>query len=222
MSPSRLLHQVLFVLTIMMPVGLFLFLIALQYGCLSGDVPERQVIVPTVTLENLQSAYARSVGHQQMYARFSRQAQKERLPGIVDLYRALSRSEAIHARNHRNLLRSKSIEPSLPSLDSIPVGSVIQTIKMAISSEEIEVDRMYPNLIGTAEAEHYSEAVEQFHQTQEADARQMELLKSAQDLNGKISRVTYYVCATCGYIMTSSKTDECPVCHSKQETFEKI
>jgi rubrerythrin len=54
------------------------------------------------------------------------------------------------------------------------------------------------------------------------DTQHGELFKEALEGAGRIPKASYYVCTGCGYIMTSEKTGECPVCHSKKDKFEKI
>ncbi len=203
------------------PFGIALWLLAfLPYGC--EQKAQQQAPKATVTTDNLQTAYAKSIRHQRMYTRFVRQAEKEKLANIANLYRAIAQSESIHALNHATLLRTRGSEPKLPDVDSIAVGTTLQTFKMALSSEDIETESMYPNLIRTAGVEKDTVARDQFQKSMEADARQTELLKDASDRVGKIPKIDYYLCPGCGYIITSSSTEECPVCHAAKIRFEKV
>jgi rubrerythrin len=156
------------------------------------------------------------------YALFSQRAERDRYGSIANLFRAASRSEQIHAEMAAALLRGKSIEvkPFVP--DSITVGTVMQTLRLAVSDEGLETESMYPNLARTAELEKFPEAAESFRRTLDADKRHIELFKDALDKGGSIARIQYYVCPTCGYIITSDKIDECPGCHTNKERFEKI
>ena len=174
-----------------------------------------------VTIENLHTAYAKEVNRQQKYARFIKQADKDRLPGIANLYRAVARSEEIHAANHATLLRKHGVEPQPSAKDSVIVGNTLQTLKMAMSSERAEIESLYPNLIQTAELEQYPEAVEHFKKTRDADVRHLELFKEALDKKGRIKKVQYVVCTQCGYVITSQKTETCPNCSAKKDSLEK-
>jgi rubrerythrin len=176
----------------------------------------------SITTENLQIAYGKSVKYQHMYALFAERAAKERLKNIALLYRAIARSEEIHATKHATLLHSRGSEAKFPEMDSLAIGTTLQTLKMALSSEEIEVESMYPNLLRTAQLEKDTAAIEQFSNTKDADARQTVLLQEAIDKGLNIQTVPYIVCTGCGYIMTSDATDECPTCHAKKSMFEKI
>ncbi len=220
MSNHSFFHRLTFH-SFLIPFVLLLLLLALNYGCeKKKEQPKEQQ--PTVTLENLQSAYVKALRHNFMYTKFVPQAEKEKNVPVANLYRAVARSEEIHAQRHAELLRSKGIEPRPPQYDSISVGTLMQTLKMALSSEEIEVESMYPNLVRTAEAEKFPAATEQFTFCLEGDARQMELMKEAQDKNGKIQKVTYLVCPGCGYIFTSEEVEECPTCKTTKDKFEKM
>lgn len=175
-----------------------------------------------VSLENLQTAYGISLKRQRMYDLFIPRAEKEKYPQVAALYRALSLSEGVHAKNHAELMRNHGLEPAEPQYDSIVVGMTMQTIKMAISCEELECNSMYPNLVRTATAEEFPEGVDQFNSTQAVEDRHIELLKDAQDRNGRLGKVAFFVCPGCGYIFTSDKTEECPVCMKKKDTFVTI
>lgn len=214
-------ERIRFLILLAVSCGIVLSFFALSYGC-KEKKPVKQQPLYEVTLENLQTAYEKSLKHQSMYLLFVRQAEKEKKKQIAELYRALARSEEIHAKNHAALMSSKGISPRQPIIDSIVVGNVIQTLKMAQSSEEIESESMYPNLIRSAEQEKFAEAVDQFRITMDADMRHLELIKEAHDKGGKIQKVPYYVCSICGYILTTDKVEECPNCKAAKNQFEKI
>lgn len=210
-----------FIFVIAVPLCAALMLASILFGC-KQKAPEAKTFKATVTVENLQVAYAKEVKYRNMYDRFVREAEKEHFKNMANLFRAIERSEEIHASNHARLLRSQGVEPKEPAPDSITVGTTVQTIKMALSSEDIEFGSMYPNLAKTANIEKYEEAGRQFKQTEDADSRHADLLKEALGRNGKIPQVAYYICPCCGYILTSTETVECPVCHEKQDKFLKV
>jgi rubrerythrin len=161
-------------------------------------------------------------GFSRMYTLFAQRALKEKNPQMAALYSAIAKSEDVHASNHAALMRKEGIEPKTPQFDSMVVGNVMQTLKMALSSEDIEIGSMYPNLIKTADAEKFKEAQTQFEQCRDADARQEEFLKTAMDKVGKIAKTPYFVCPGCGYIFDSDKTEQCPVCNTTKDKFTKI
>ncbi len=177
---------------------------------------------PEITLQNLQTAYNREMRISREYKLFSKNAENNRFSAIANLYKAVSRSEEIHAEMAAALLRSKGVEVNPYVADSIIVGSVMQTLRMALSDESLETESMYPNIARAAKAEKFLEAVESFGHSLNADKGNAALFKDAVDKSGYITRVQYYVCPCCGYIMTSDTVKECPECHEKKEKFEKV
>jgi len=217
MTTSETSCRVQFTFFLTLLFGSALLLVALLFGC--GQKAPEEEKKPTVTIENLQTAYGKSLMRQQCYTKLGQRAEQDRNQNIARLFRAAAKSEEVHASLHASLLQKLNVEPQAPTPDSIKVGTVLQMLKQAISNEQLETGSMYPNLIRTAELEGFSEAVDQFKKVQEADARHLELFKDAYDKGGRIKKTPYLVCPGCGYILTSEKTEECPVCQSKKDSF---
>jgi rubrerythrin len=177
---------------------------------------------PTVTIDNLHTAYAKEMNRVKMYKIFQARAAKEKNKQISKLYKAIARSEEIQAQRLVELLRKNGIQPQQPSDENITVGTTLQTLKMALSMEDIEYGSMYPNLIRTADAEKYDEAIKQFTNAQDADTRHADLIRYAISQNGRIPDVVYYICPLCGYIFESKNSAECPTCKTKINEFEVI
>ncbi|MGA7161163.1 MAG: ferritin family protein [Bacteroidota bacterium] len=188
-------------------------------GCKKNEAKESK---PEVTLQNLQTAYNREMRISREYALFAKNAENNRFSAVANLYKAVSRSEAIHAEMAVALLRSKGVEVLPYAPDSIVVGTVTQTLRLSLSDESLETESMYPNLARTAKAEKFQEAAESFGHSLNADKWNVELFKDAVNKSGFISRVQYYVCPCCGYIVTSDTAKECPECHEKKDKFEKV
>ncbi|MGA9407201.1 MAG: ferritin family protein [Bacteroidota bacterium] len=188
-------------------------------GCKKNEAKESK---PEITLQNLQTAYNREMRISRECELFSKNADKNRYSAIANLYRAVSRSEEIHAEMAAALLRSKGVDVTPYVADPIAIGTVMQTLRLALSEESLETESMYPNLARTANAEKFVAAVESFGHSLNADKWNAELFKDAVDKSGYITRVQYFVCPCCGYIVTSDTAKECPECHEKREKFEKI
>lgn len=175
---------------------------------------------PTVTIENLKTAYAKEINRVKMYNLFAERARKDKMKQIEKLYLAIRKSEEIHAQRISELLANHGIQPAQPDDEKITIGTTLQTLKMALSMEEIEYGSMYPNLIRTANTENYEEAVKIFANIQDADSKHGELLRYAIAQTGKIHVVKYFVCPTCGYIVDTKNVQECPTCKTKISEFE--
>lgn len=193
---------------------------ALAAGCQKAEQPKEEPKT-LVSIENLQTAYARETKQSHMYGLFSPRAGKEKYKGVAAMYKALERSENIHAAMHASMMREHGVEPAAVKYDSIVVGTTMQTVKMALSFEELEFGSMYPNLTRTAEQESFKEGVDRFTMIHAVEERHLELLRGAQDKAGSIG-VKYLVCPGCGYIITADQTEECPVCKAPKAKFESI
>jgi rubrerythrin len=197
-----------------------LSLAGLAAGCQKAEPPKEEPKT-LVSIENLQTAFARETKQSHMYGLFSPRAGKEKYKGLATLYRALERSESIHAAMHASMMREHGIEPGPVKYDSIIVGTTMQTVKMALSFEELEFGSMYPNLTRTAEQESFKEGVDRFTMIHAVEERHIELLKDAQDKAGNVG-TKYFVCPGCWYVVTSDETLECPVCKAPKAKFEKF
>lgn len=221
MSATERSSHLQFSLLVAFLFGGSLLLVALFFGC-GQKASENEAQKPVVTIENLQTAYGKSLMRHRCYTTLAERAQKDRNTNVARLFQAAARSEQIHADLHASLLRKTGVEPQTQPPDSIKVGTVLQMLKQAMSNEQLETGSMYPNLIRTAELENFPEAVDQFKKVREADARHLELFRDAYDNGGRVKKTPYVVCAGCGYIMTSDKTEECPVCKTKKDKFTTL
>jgi rubrerythrin len=173
------------------------------------------------TITNLQTAYGAELKHVLWYERFAKQALKENLSEVAALFRALGRSEKVHADKAFALLKSKGVEPVAPSIDSIPPGKARQYLKLSASNENVE-QNLYSSFVPVAQSEQFTEAAEWFKQALEAEARHGRLLKKAMEQETNFARLPYIMCPECGYIVGSDKIEECPICKTKKEKFQKI
>jgi rubrerythrin len=194
-------------------------------GCQKKEEAKEQKAAPTaqklVTIDNLQAAYSSEMKHSLWYDRFAKQAIKENLGDIAVLFRALSRSEKVHAEGAAKLLKSKGIEPVLAAIDSIAPGKAKQYLKLSLSNENIEQNNYAADTL-KAQEEKYVEADIWFKKALGADARHGRLLKKAIEQETNFARLPYLMCPECGYIVGSDKMEECPICKTPKEKFQKI
>jgi len=175
----------------------------------------------TATIVNLKADYALEMKRVDWYERFSKQAQKENLGDVAVLFKALSRSEKVHADKIAALLKTKAIEVSAPTIEAAPAGKARQYLKLSLSNENVEEASMTA-FQAQAKNEQFAEAEELFRRLSGADARQGRLLKRAIEQETNFARLPYVMCPECGYIVGSDKIDECPVCKTKKDKFQKI
>jgi rubrerythrin len=187
-------------------------------GCRQQEEIEKR---PLVTPENLQTAYNREARLAYTYDLFAKKAEKEYYANVARIYRAAAKSEAIHAAFHLEQMKTFGITPKQFTPDKVVVGTTMQTLKMAASDELIESESMYPNLISTADGEHLNDIAAQFRKFQRADVQQLKLLKEAEEKEGAISRVPFFICPKCGGFIMATKNPGCPDCGVKPEEMIK-
>lgn len=175
----------------------------------------------TATIENLKTAFGAESKRVEWYEKFAQQAQRENLGDIAVLFKALSRSEKVHAEKAAALLKSKGVDPGVPTIEKIPAGKARQYLKLSLSNENIE-EATWAGFKAKAAEEQWAEATEHFRRSAEADARHGRLLKRAIEQETNFARLPYMMCPECGYIVGSDKIDSCVVCKTPKEKFQKI
>ena len=173
------------------------------------------------TIENLKVAYGLELKRVDWYDRFSKQAQKENLGDIAVLFKALARSEKVHADKTAELLKSKGVEPVAPTIEAVAPGKARQYLKLALSNENVEQSSMAA-FQAKATEEQWAEAAEHFRRSVEADGRHGRLLSRAIEMETNFARLPYMMCPECGYIVGSEKDEECRVCKTPKGKFQKI
>jgi len=90
------------------------------------------------TLENLLAAFAGESQANRRYLFSAEQAEKDGHQAIVRLFRAVAEAETVHARNHLKTLGE--------------IKSTKENLAAAISGENYEFSKMYPEFIEQAKA----------------------------------------------------------------------
>ena len=189
-------------------------------GCKKQETKQEQM-QKLVTYQNMQVTYGEALKRAAWYDRYAAAATTQRLSSLASLFRAVSRSEQIHAENFARMLDSAGMEPKKPHIDSISVGQAGQYLKVAVQDENAQLD-LYPSLLATAKSEKVDEAVQMFQWDQKGDEQHADLFNGIFERGGKVPKVDYSVCTVCGYIMTSGNVKQCPVCGAPSDKFEKI
>ncbi len=157
----------------------------------------------------LKEAFAGESQANRKYQAFAAKADKEGYPQAAKLFRAASEAEAVHAGNHLRALKA--------------VRSTQENIQEAISGEDHEYERMYPEMIETAKAENMKAAETSFNYANEVEKIHSRLYnKLLSDLGKSTEVFPYYVCPTCGNTVEKSAPDVCPICGTKGQFFKRI
>ena len=162
------------------------------------------------TQDNLKEAFAGESQANQKYRAFAQKAEQEGFANIARLFRTTAEAERIHAEGH------------LKSLDGI--GSTVDNLQAAIAGETYEVQKMYPPMLETAQADDHK-AKRMFGYALEAEAVHAKLYQLALEAvqQGKdLTEVEFYLCPVCGNIEVGKPTEPCSICGTKAEKFVLI
>lgn len=163
------------------------------------------------TTKDLQFALAGEGEANRKYTAFAEIADQQGYPQVARLWRAAAAAEAIHAKNHMQVLGL--------------LKSTEQNLEGAVKGEQYEFTTMYPRFIRTAQEAGKLDAaksmewafkVEQLHHKMfQAD---LDALKKGQHpLNA-----TYWVCATCGNTVPEQPPEKCTICGSPKYKFFEV
>lgn len=160
------------------------------------------------TDKNLMDAFAGESQANRKYLAFAKQAEKEGLPQVAKLFRAVAEAETIHAHAH---------------LDKAgKIGNTIDNLKDAMGGEVYEFTKMYPEMIADAKEEGKKAEEKYFGWVNQVEEVHSKLYKKAIDADGKLANVDYYICKVCGYTHEGPHSDKCPVCAAAASAFYKV
>lgn len=182
------------------------------------------------TLKNLLTAFSNESNASARYAAWAKKADEEGYLKIGSLFRAIARSEHIHAANHMAVIHKMRGRPDA-DLQPIEVKSTVENLQEAIAGELWEINVMYPDFILQAEAQNNSKARRTFKYAIESEKDHSVLFTKALDhvrecVDQECQRLEhpamYYVCPECGFTATKTVLDHCPVCTHERDEFEVI
>jgi len=176
-----------------------------------------------MTADFLRSAYGgESMAHMR-YLIWADVADKEKMPNIGRLFRAIAYAEYAHADNHFNVLKDQKGDFTVPAGAIFGIGSTVENLQGGIDGELHEIEQMYPVYLETAKFQNEKGAERTFHYALEAEKVHAELFRSAQNTakEGKdIDVRTIYVCKICGHTTTDGLPDTCPICGAKSQAYK--
>lgn len=160
------------------------------------------------TKENFMSAFAGESQANRKYLAYAKQAEKEGMPQVAKLFRAVAEAETIHAHAHLK--------------NAGKIGDTLANLKDAIGGETYEFTTMYPEMIKDAETEGEKAAAHYFKWVNDVEEVHSKLYKKALEAEGKIEGVDYYICSVCGYTHEGPYEGKCPVCGAAEKAFYKF
>lgn len=181
---------------------------------------------PVKTTENLKAGIKGETTASAKYAAFAQKAREEGNVNIAKLFDAASKSESIHAANHRKVLDGMkgTIEDFKPEFE---VKSTAENLQAAIDGETYEVQKMYPAFLADAKAEKGQKAAKSFTWANDTEKKHAQFYTTAltalQNADDKSLPVQYAVCPVCGNTYDAGKVDaKCSFCMTGKEKFVMI
>ncbi len=162
----------------------------------------------TKTAENLKEAFAGESQANRKYLAFAKQAEKEGLPHIAKLFRAVAEAETVHAHAHLKHMGG--------------IGTTEENLKAAMSGEIHEFTKMYPQMIADAQEEGQRAVERGFYFANEVEKVHAKLYEKALADMNKPTDADYCVCSVCGYTCEGDAPEKCPVCNAAQKAFFKV
>lgn len=177
------------------------------------------------TIANIKAAITGETTASAKYAAYSEAAKKEGYAKIAALFEAASKSEAIHAANHRAVLEQMgaAMEDFKPQFT---VKSTKENLEDAYKGESYEIATMYPGFIKQAQTDGVNLALISFNYAYQTEKKHQALYKNAIDqlkankesaLPGK-----YMVCQTCGNTYDGEAPARCGISMTPRERFLTI
>ncbi|MCX7886809.1 MAG: rubrerythrin family protein [Verrucomicrobiae bacterium] len=165
--------------------------------------------MPTTT-ENLNLAFAGESKANRKYVAFAKKAEKDGLPQIARLFRAVAEAETIHALGH------------LESMDGI--RGTLENLQEAIAAETYEFKEMYPPMLEQAQKDNhrakkmfgYAVKAEETHA--ELFAQALAAAKAGRDLDP----TQIWLCPICGHVELGKPPAKCPICGVPADKYVEV
>ena len=189
-------------------------------------VASASAISQTQTKQNLLTAWKGETTASSKYAAYADQAAKEGYPQIASLFRAASKSEGIHAANHKTVLgKMGGTTPAFTP--EFTVKTTKENLADAISGEGNEVMKMYPDYITIAKSEEAMDAAKSMRWAMETEKKHLGFFSNAMkalESNNVASLVKFYwVCPKCGNTYDVDKPESmCSFCGTSSSKFSKV
>jgi rubrerythrin len=179
----------------------------------------------STNIQNMQDAFKGETTASAKYAAYSKKAEAEGHHQIALLFLAASKSEKIHANNHKAVIEDAGQKTPIITPE-FTVKTTAENLKDAIAGESYEISTMYPEFLKNANEAgnqlslmslNYAYKTEQKHKPLYEKA-----LAALQNNTGKSLPTVYYICPTCGNTYDTNAPKRCGISMTSSEKFIKI
>ncbi|MBU1510826.1 rubrerythrin family protein [Myxococcota bacterium] len=180
----------------------------------------------TQTEKNLLKAFAGESQARNRYDYFAKQAKKEGLVSISELFTETALNEKEHAKRFFKFLEDGAPLEVTAMFPAGKIGTTLENLKAAADGEHEEWGDLYPEFARVAEAEGFKDIAAAFRLTalieKAHEARYRKLHHNLE--NGKVfekDEMVVWKCINCGYLHEGKKApDLCPACLHPRDYFE--
>lgn len=181
------------------------------------------------TIQNLTKAFIGESQARNRYDFYAKIAMKEGYEQIASIFLETSLQEKTHAKRlfeHIQELKNKTDEIEVQTSAPVIYGKTEDNLKSAISGENHEYTRMYPEFAKTAEKEGFVKIAARLRSIAVAEKhheeRYIKLLKNLQDKKVfKRNKKTWWICRECGYTHSGQEAPKmCPSCDHPQAFYQ--
>ncbi|MFH1138763.1 MAG: rubrerythrin family protein [Pseudomonadota bacterium] len=139
-----------------------------------------------------------------------RRPRRRASPLAAKLFRAVAESEKVHANEY------------LTKYLLGVIGTTEENLQTAFENEIKAQSEGYAALIKEAIARNREDVTWSFVRSRDVEGRHAKLYKEALTALAMDKEIDYHVCQVCGYVFDGPTPEECPVCFSSRENFQKI
>lgn len=184
------------------------------------------------TMKNLAKAFIGESQARNRYTFYAKVAKKEGYEQIAEIFLITAENEEEHASNLFKMLEDlkrrsgEAAEISVEAAVPIVLGNTLENLKAAISGENYEHTKMYPEFAETAEKEGLPKVAARLRAIAKAEEHHEERYRK---LLGEVEAGTvfkkpkevWWVCRECGYVHYGSEPpEECPSCGHPKSYFQ--
>jgi len=177
------------------------------------------------THENIMAAFAGESQANRKYLAFAKQADKEGLPKIARLFRAVAYAEQVHATNHFVVLNGDVADACLTAGAVFGMKETAENLVGAIAGEEHEVDQMYPVYYEAARFQGEKDAMRTFNFALQAEKQHAEFFRQAREhalAKKDMEFEAMLICPVCGHTVADEAPEKCPVCGVPKDKYVRF
>ncbi|MEG0498688.1 MAG: ferritin family protein [Alistipes sp.] len=173
------------------------------------------------TIANLKAAIDGESTAAAKYAAFADQAAADSLYNVEAMFRATSQAEALHIKNHQEVLVSLGVADYVGTAAEFEVKTTAENLQAAIDGETYEFTEMYPTFIADAEAEKVNAAVVSLTYAKDAENGHAKIYADAlaNITTPEVIAAVYFVCPKCGNTYAGTAAEVCEFCQTASTDF---